>query len=901
MRSIAAYSWMALLAVGAWGALPVEEDAKIDTDHLSLLIPADGSGAIAEFGRVHSGRNAAAGDGLLLEGFGTGSFYVPNRRLNVKLEVMDDIPGRPVLRYTYDCDGPNIRGLKVRRFIEPLNDEASVRVRWKVENQGDEDQWVAPWVRNELAPGGKFGPEDRVDVPTLRGVVSAESNAYYAASRNWIAATDTRAQETIYAVFNADETHSFLALRDSEESYCGFQTAFVPRLFKKGAAWETEYRVNLVRGLTHVDFATAELAAQLDYTAGRLVLLMAGVKELPPLVIKASVLAPNGRVWRLDPKRFTLNPETVVRCTYEWQAPSEGSYEFLARLSDGTQAYDLGKGLNAPHGGIDTQFTVGDRAPAPLEAWTEAPHALDRAPRTLERTMAVAGDTAIWFESPLQKVFPDDKPVPMGSPRPAARISLARNEHEPLQLVVRPPEGVELPGVSLHVNDLVNKESGARIAASNIAVHQVQCVPITVPTHFEGPTGLWPDPLPPLESVVAEGGQCQPLWITVYAPAETPAGVYSGLLELRGVAMEPVELWLEAVVYDFALPTTPALKTDFGFWEEGASAACKGAGYAGSQDALNGAFLDSALAHRATLRELTQFPAESADYAASLREYEPRFKDLLGRGASTFSVPASLLDTPEQLKLANAFAVQHKAEAQVFCQLGDNPPQPAWPRLFERAQQWRDTAPAIPLMVTTFGLQPFLSDAASIWAVHTPMFDTVNNRVILERLTEGGEVWCYVNHGPPRPYANFFIDFACVEHRALFWQMWALGVGGFHYWNVDAWDPGRDPWRDPADITPANGDGSLLYPGPSGPVSSIRWETIRDGIEDYDYLVLFRGLMRKLGKTGAHEDLRKRAEAVYDLKPLIPNLVEFSRDPNVLQEKRDAIAKMIVELQAALE
>ena len=53
-----------------------------------------------------------------------------------------------------------------------------------------------------------------------------------------------------------------------------------------------------------------------------------------------------------------------------------------------------------------------------------------------------------------------------------------------------------------------------------------------------------------------------------------------------------------------------------------------------------------------------------------------------------------------------------------------------------------------------------------------------------------------------------------------------------------------------------NGDGRFVYPpeaaadahpsGPvlDGPVDSIRWEMLRDGIEDYEYLVILRGLLK---------------------------------------------------------
>lgn len=45
-----------------------------------------------------------------------------------------------------------------------------------------------------------------------------------------------------------------------------------------------------------------------------------------------------------------------------------------------------------------------------------------------------------------------------------------------------------------------------------------------------------------------------------------------------------------------------------------------------------------------------------------------------------------------------------------------------------------------------------------------------------------------------------------------------------------------------------NGDGRLLYPNPAGsgpPVNSIRWELIRDGVEDYEMLYSLRERVKK--------------------------------------------------------
>ncbi len=276
------FAAMLIASQSALGAV-VEEDTEVQGTYTTFRVAPEAGAGVEWFGSSVSKVNNAGGEGLLLEGFGVGNFYVPNRRLNEKLEVVDSITDRPVLRYSYDCDGPNIRGLRVTRTMEPMPNEASIRVTWKVENKGDEDQWVAPWVRNEIRPGGTFEVRDRMELATWEGIINAQRSGYHVASRNWVAATDPAVKETLYAVFDADQTHSFLAERNEDAPFCAFQTAFVPRLMKAGDAFETVYRVNVVRGLTHVNFATDELAAQVDYENDTLSLLLAAVKPMPGL------------------------------------------------------------------------------------------------------------------------------------------------------------------------------------------------------------------------------------------------------------------------------------------------------------------------------------------------------------------------------------------------------------------------------------------------------------------------------------------------------------------------------------------------------------------------------------------------------------------------------------------
>ncbi|MEX2016032.1 MAG: glycoside hydrolase domain-containing protein, partial [Candidatus Hydrogenedentales bacterium] len=801
------------------------------------------------------------------------------------------------LRYEYESQGPNTSGLHVERTIELSSGISAFRVRWRVENRGQSEQWVAPWVRQHLAPGGAISSADRLDVPTFEGIVQPSRTQFLPATRNWAAVTDPAAGETVYGVFNADHLHAFETLYVLEEDVLGFGARFVPRLLAPGDAWETIYWIGAVRGLTHVDFATDEFAAQLDYRAGALELLMSPTRSVYDMELHGVILSGDEKEADLDPKRFSMSPDRLVRASFAWTAP-RGVYEFLAQFRAQKKAYQLGRDTAPPHGGIDTAFVVGDPDGVRFEAWTDAPYALDRAPQQLVRTLAATSPATVWFESPLNKIFRDDTVEARGADDPVGSLRLARNERESLQIVLRPPDGRDLRNVTVRVNDLRRTGGGESLPASAIDVYTVGYVPVRIPTHYENPTGDYPDPLVPAESFNAPGGECRPIWLTVFARGNQPPGVYRGVIEIHAADTEPIGLILEVTVLPFTLPQRPMLKTDFGFDAEAAYERALRSGFTGNRTELNRRFLLNALAHRITLRDLVALPVPSQDYAAALAAYESQFKPFFHLFSSV-SVSPALFDAG-LLAQANALVARNDLGDEAFSQIGRNPAPAAWPSLDQRLVQWNETAPQIAATVAVEGVAPFLPKSGTLWTIHTPIFDTPARIPLLERIGEGGEVWWFVNELPGRPYANFFLDFAAIEHRFLLWQAWGLGVKGLHHRHTNALPLEQNPYESLLDAVPTNGGSYLLYAGAEGPVNSIRWETLRDGIEDYDYLTLLAGRARELKRRGGHDALVERAAAALDLTDIMTNLASFPRDSAVLAHRRNTIGEILAEVSQVL-
>ena len=79
------------------------------------------------------------------------------------------------------------------------------------------------------------------------------------------------------------------------------------------------------------------------------------------------------------------------------------------------------------------------------------------------------------------------------------------------------------------------------------------------------------------------------------------------------------------------------------------------------------------------------------------------------------------------------------------------------------------------------------------------------------------------------------------------WLLYASGVCGFLNWAYNSWYG----WHslaliDPFQVTDAGawprwtyGDPFVVYPGPDGPIDSIRWEIFAESLQDYALLQAF--------------------------------------------------------------
>lgn len=229
--------------------------------------------------------------------------------------------------------------------------------------------------------------------------------------------------------------------------------------------------------------------------------------------------------------------------------------------------------------------------------------------------------------------------------------------------------------------------------------------------------------------------------------------------------------------------------------------------------------------------------------------------------------------------------------------------------------------PGIPRMLTE-QVEPGLIGGPNIWCPISNEHEVESAR---RQQRAGDRFWWYVCTGPKAPYAGLFIDHPGPEMRVWVWQAWQRQIQGLLVWTINYWNsstayPDRpspqDPYADPMSWqsgygTPSgerrpwgNGDGRFIYPpmpsptapGPvlDGPVDSIRWEHLRDGIEDYEYFSILRQRLDNSKLPGARvAELRKLLVVPGTVSR---SLTEFTRDGLPMESHRRALAAAIQEL-----
>ncbi|MHB1455793.1 MAG: DUF4091 domain-containing protein [Armatimonadota bacterium] len=108
----------------------------------------------------------------------------------------------------------------------------------------------------------------------------------------------------------------------------------------------------------------------------------------------------------------------------------------------------------------------------------------------------------------------------------------------------------------------------------------------------------------------------------------------------------------------------------------------------------------------------------------------------------------------------------------------------------------------------------------------------------------GIPAWTYFCCGPRGKYLNRFLDTPLAKIRMSGWLFYRHDAKGFLHWGYNYWYKSQtreliDPFTELCGgVWPSFGQGDpfVVYPGPDGPIDSIRWEVFAESLNDYALL-----------------------------------------------------------------
>jgi hypothetical protein len=309
---------------------------------------------------------------------------------------------------------------------------------------------------------------------------------------------------------------------------------------------------------------------------------------------------------------------------------------------------------------------------------------------------------------------------------------------------------------------------------------------------------------------------------------------------------------------------------------------------------------------------------------------------LQGMGGGTFferqppQIGGFSEDTPQYQALFSSYVSQveqHLREQgwldRAYVYWFDEPEPRDYDFVAQGMRRLKQHAPGLRRMLTEEPGDNVLAGLVDIWCPVTPNYDHAQAEKCRLR---GERFWWYVCCGPKAPYCTLFIDHPATELRVWHWQTWQRQVVGTLVWQSNYWTSGtafpdqpQNPYEDPMGYvsgygTPrgtrqywGNGDGRFLYPplaaavpGKSGtspviapPVSSIRWEMLREGVEDYEYLVRLRELLEQKGNKLAADQRQHYQQLLTVPEAITRDLTRFTTDPAPIYRQRRAVAEAI--------
>ncbi len=515
------------------------------------------------------------------------------------------------------------------------------------------------------------------------------------------------------------------------------------------------------------------------------------------------------------------------------------------------------------------------------------------------------GYCVVWVTGPTEMIARDAEPA---LSKKDAKVEMAQNEVESLQIVIRPLQ--DLDNVEIKVSDLKN-ERGDMFPASGITLHKIKYI-YNPPELFgtgcrRKKDGFYPDALPivndPCKLQSSTGNQ--PFLLSFSTFDGVASGKYSGRLVIESVNAPAMTIPLDVTVWDFALTRESHLRGEFNIlYGRGWRFLEKHYGLKwGSKEltTMYKKYYQMLLNHRLNPKEIPVdlFSREADDYLRDSRlnshpvfEYSGGLRWIKRKGAFPAEESIDYVDKSKLERAVSLLKQKGHWHKSYFCpQNIIDEAGPAEAHYVHRVKKLFTEIAADAKLALACNYHSELEGAVDIWMLHCLKFNPFLAKMLQAK---GNEVYLYLADSMGGRYPNYYLSFPRSETRAMGWLYWLYDLQGYEYYSVNLWY--KNPWQKamPSNNEDENFQGVLIYPGPDGPVSSLRLEAIRDGMEDYEYLWQLKKRLRSvseklnLSDEGIDKMVKRCCEFVAPALNRVPN------KPSVIYKMRKRLAEKIL-------
>ncbi len=535
----------------------------------------------------------------------------------------------------------------------------------------------------------------------------------------------------------------------------------------------------------------------------------------------------------------------------------------------------------------------------------------------------VAEYASVWSAPSTVKIDQDDTGY---AKKGAAQLhfNTVKNEYESHQLMLTATKDVR--AYYLESADL--KSGNNVLSKDNFTVYYQKYVKVS-----EAAYGSYThtDALIPIDAAMTHNeltiaaGKNAGLWVTVYVPAGTPAGVYTGNFKLT-VENGAMDIPVQVTVNDYTLPNTTSGRTLFSWRYDRI-----GPGELDSSIEMMETYYEFFLDYRVSLQSLpleSQTHEEIVDkltkYYDTLTTYtlqpEPgevpgggtiadKTKDMIYSIASISSPEKNYFDKAmlyvvDEPDLTNAEKRQYTLQMiqhvnNMLQQCVDTIAADTTGKYdsFKSIEGWENSILDIP------NIMPLVAESAAYLVQYAgtadaqaiissfnticPTFDVYNDQLadkLVNLCKQYGieNIWWYGCTSPRAPYGNYHIgDANLLGARTYSWVQAKYGIEGNLYWDAAAYtdessvyynqyiDVYTSPFRGSHTSWPA-GDGFLAYPGAAygvyGPLPSTRLMSLRDGMEELEMLLALKEQYTALeSEYGSDFDAESSIASIVDM------------------------------------